>query len=157
MASVKDLKGGQVSIELGGELRTIKYDMNSFAELEKRYGSVEAALDALDAGKLGPIRDMLWAGLIHDQAIFDEITGEVIKFKINPHQVGSWLDLNSMKSVMPIITSAITGALPEQEKKAIEAKIQEMKVADAAGGVKVATVVPTAAEAEAQKEEQKNV
>ena len=47
MAHAQDLKLQPVQVELGGKVRTIKFDLNAYAELETRFGSIQAAMDSL--------------------------------------------------------------------------------------------------------------
>lgn len=87
---VRDVE--RVTMFLGGKERTIQFDMNAFAELEKRYGSVQAAMKALAKGTIKEVKICLWAGLIHEEAIFDEHDDtEPIGYNITPYQVGSWI------------------------------------------------------------------
>lgn len=69
--------------------RYVRFDLNAFAEMEKIYGSMEAANEALSKGTMQDIRKILWLGLIHDQAVLDEITGEPIKYNLTVYQVGN--------------------------------------------------------------------
>lgn len=97
----------------GGQERFVKYDLNAFAEMERMYGSMEAANEALTKGSMNDVRRILWLGLIHDQAILDEVTGEPIKYKLTLYEVGSWLTPSNMKSVMEKLNKAISGAIPD--------------------------------------------
>jgi hypothetical protein len=131
MTQVQDVRQNMnsVSMELGGKERVIQYDMNAFAELENRFGSVEEALKQLTSGRITDIRLILWTGLIHEEAVLDEITGEPIKYNITPYQVGSWLRNPAM---MTSVTQKITEAmdfgspnlehLPDDAKKKLEDK-----------------------------------
>lgn len=83
-------KVNPVTIELGGKERVIQFDMNAFAELETRYGTMDAAVKSLSSGKVKDVRVSLWAGLIHEEAILDD-NGEPVGYNITPYQVGSWL------------------------------------------------------------------
>ncbi|MMZ45708.1 hypothetical protein D3C75_232970 [compost metagenome] len=115
-----------VTIELDGKVRTLKYDLNAFAELENRYGSVEAAFAKLNTGGIGAIRTILWAGLIHEEVVLDEITGEPIKFNITPYQVGGWIDPKSIEQVSILLNRAIEGSVPEENKKEAVAPVKEV-------------------------------
>ena len=77
MSNVKTIRTFQpVTMELGGRERVIRFDMNAYAELENRFGSIEKAMDQLQQGKMVDIRMILWVGLIHEEAVIDEETGE---------------------------------------------------------------------------------
>lgn len=93
MADVKETKQSleTTTMFLGGKERTIQFDMNAFAELENKFGSVQAAMKELQQGRMNDIRLILWTGLIHEEAIIDEDTGEATGYNITPYQVGSWI------------------------------------------------------------------
>lgn len=100
--------------EFGGKKRYIKFDLNAFAEMERLYGDMDKANDALSKGSMADIRKILWLGLLWDEAVLDETTGEPIKYNITPYQVGSWLNTTNMKQVIGDLTSAINGSLPKE-------------------------------------------
>lgn len=91
MSNLADVRPEKTKINLGGKQRTIRFDMNAFAELEKRYGSIESAMDKLQQGRISDLRVVLWAGLIHEEVVLDEETGEPLKYNISPYQVGAWV------------------------------------------------------------------
>jgi hypothetical protein len=100
--------------EFGGKNRYIKFDLNAFAEMERLYGDMDKANEALSKGSMADIRKILWLGLIWDEAVLDETTGEPIRYNITPYQVGSWLDTTNMKKVIGDLTAAINGSLPKE-------------------------------------------
>ncbi|MNB67612.1 hypothetical protein D3C87_865240 [compost metagenome] len=120
MSKVKAVKTPQVKMELGGKSRTLKYDLNSFAELELKYGSVEKAMQALQSGSVIAAKNMLWAGLIHEEAVLDEVTGEPIKYNITPYQVGSWMSASDIENIGDLINNAMTSSLVQPEAKPVE-------------------------------------
>lgn len=131
MANLIDIRPETYYIgEFGGEKRYVKYDLNAFAEMERIYGSMEAANDALSKGSMTDVRRILWLGLIHDQAVLDEVTGEPIKYNLTMYEVGSWLTPNNMREVMEKLNNAIQGAVPQ------EAVVEEAK-ADIPAGAQV--------------------
>ena len=93
MANIKDVRQNMdpVTVELGGKVRILQYDMNAFAELENKFGTVQDAMKKLSSGKIADVRLILWTGLIHEEAVIDEDTGEPLKYNITPFQVGSWI------------------------------------------------------------------
>lgn len=99
----------------GGAERFVRYDLNAFAEMERLYGSMEAANEALTKGSMTDVRRILWLGLIHDQAVLDEITGEPIKYNLTVYEVGKWITPTNMKDIMNKLNSAIAGSVPEEE------------------------------------------
>lgn len=119
MSNVRTIKQKAkiVSVELGGKTRTIKFDLNAFAELENKYGTVNKAMEALSEGKIAAVKMVLWAGLIHEEAVLDEVTGEPIKYNITPYQVGGWIDPTDIADIMNKVNQAMGDDLPEQNEK----------------------------------------
>lgn len=110
-----------VTIELDKE-RELKFDMNAFALLEDKYGSVDSAMDKMMEGSMKDIKNVLWAGLVHDEVKeFDEDTGEPIKYNITPYQVGSWVSNTGMLAeVTKKLTEAMAQGMPEDVLKQAE-------------------------------------
>lgn len=118
-----------VQMELGGKIRTFQFDMNAYAELENRFGSIEEAMKKLSAGRMTDIRLITWIALIHEEAVLDEVTGEPIKYNITPYQVGSWIKSPQMlQEVIEKLSLALGMTMPDPEnlpedvKKELEAK-----------------------------------
>lgn len=101
----------------GGKDRYVRYDLNAFAEMERLYGSMEAANNALTKGSMTDVRRILWLGLIHDQAVLDEVTGEPIKYNLTVYEVGQWITPNNMKEIMQKLNAAISNSVPEEDQK----------------------------------------
>lgn len=115
MSTLNDVRNETYFIgEFGGQKRYVKYDLNAFAEMERIYGSMEKANEALSKGSMQDVRRILWLGLIHDQAVLDEVTGEPIRYNITMYEVGSWLTPNNMKDVMDKLNAAIGGSIPQE-------------------------------------------
>lgn len=104
----------------GGQERYVRYDLNAFAEMERIYGNMEAANEALTKGSMTDVRRILWLGLIHDQAVLDEITGEPIKYKLTVYEVGQWITPNNMKDIMQKLNAAITNSVPDEDKGGVD-------------------------------------
>lgn len=96
-----------------GKPRYIRYDLNSFAEMEERYGSMDEAQKRLEGGSMKDVRTILWLGVIWNEVELDPVTGDLIRYTISERQVGSWLHTLNMKDVLSKLQIAITGALPE--------------------------------------------
>lgn len=107
----------------GGQERYVRYDLNAFAEMERMYGSMEAANAALTKGSMTDVRRILWLGLIHDQAVLDEITGEPIKYKLTAYEVGTWITPANMKDIMQKLNAAISDSVPEDQATSADAAI----------------------------------
>jgi hypothetical protein len=97
---VSDVRVKPVPITLDKE-RTLKYDLNAFAEIEERFGTVQKAFEELEKQKIKAVRAVLWAGLIHEDP------------KLTEKQVGAMLSFGELASVLPAVSEAITAALPK--------------------------------------------
>lgn len=82
--------------------REIKLTLNAMAELEDRYGSVEAAFNALDNNSIKAVRCVLWAMMLDS----DE--------NLTEQQVGKLIDVYNMKGIMESLSDAILADMPEQ-------------------------------------------
>lgn len=110
-----DIREGYYPIgSFGGKERFVRFDLNAFAEMERIYGSMEKANEVLSQGSMRDVRTILWLGLIHDQAVLDEVTGEPIKYTLTQFEVGRWLTPNNMKAVMEKLNKALNGAIPHE-------------------------------------------
>lgn len=119
----------------GGKPRYIRFDLNAFAEMERLYGDMEQANEALSKGSMQDIRKIMWLGLIWDEAVLDEITGEPIKYNLTPYEVGSWLNATNMKQIVGDLTNAINASVPQEEQQGGPEPVQAMsKHALAAAG-----------------------
>lgn len=83
--------------------RTLFFDFNALIELEEIYGSVSEALSGIEKLKMKNIRDMIWAGLLHED---EELTRK---------QVGKMLNVGNMDEVTLKITEAMGTSLPDPE------------------------------------------
>jgi hypothetical protein len=116
MSNVQALKVPQKTLNIGGRERSIKFDLNAFAEIEVRYGSVEKAFIAFEKGEIKAVRTLLWAGLIHDEAVLDPETGDLVKYNITPFQVGSWLDLDKLDQITSQVMDAMGDSVPAENE-----------------------------------------
>lgn len=106
MSNLRDVKPRVKTITLNdGVEREVKFTLNAMAEMEDRYGSVDAAFAELDKGSVKAVRFVLWAGLLHNEE--DSLTEK---------QVGNLIDLGSMKAIMESMSEAITEGLPEYDQ-----------------------------------------
>lgn len=132
-SGVETLKKGPIKLgEFGGRERYLKFDLNAFAEMETIYGDMKTAQKCLSSGKMKDVKNMLWLGLIHDEAIIDEDTGDVVSYKITRYQVGGWLDTDNMPVIMKKLQEAVGTSLPEDKKtKKVEQVTTEAALAAA--------------------------
>lgn len=106
--SVKDVRVKAIPVgNLGGKERSIKYDLNAFAELEEHYGSVDKAMEELEQGSIKAVRVMLWAGLIHE-----ELDDKGIPM-ITPKLVGSWIGIGDLEELSTKIYAAMESVAPK--------------------------------------------
>lgn len=96
------LKDEGVLVQLDKE-RVIKFDLNSFAELEDLYGTVEAAMEALEKGSLKAVRAILWAGLIGDDV------------SLTQQQVGAMIELRDLPKISEAVGKAMENAMPAED------------------------------------------
>jgi len=99
-SSVRDVKFKGVEIELD-KMRTLKFDLNAFAELEDAYGTVEDAMKAMEKGSIKALRAVLWSGLVHED---EELTLK---------QVGSMISISDLQNFTNKITQAVSGSVPD--------------------------------------------
>lgn len=105
MSHVDEIKIKPIPIVLD-KPRTIVFDLNSFAELEESYGSVQAVLDEMAKGSIKALRLLLWAGLVHEQ---DDLT---------PKDVGRLIQFGDIPKLTDLLNSALEKAQPSPEEEA---------------------------------------
>lgn len=104
MANLADVKAKDVKLTLNdGVERTLKFDLNAMAEMEDRYGSVDAAFEMLDKNSIKAVRFILWAGLIHADPSLTE------------QQVGSLIDVKYLQELMGTLGTAFKTDMPVEE------------------------------------------
>lgn len=141
MAEFVDIRGkAKQTINLGGKQRSIKFDLNAYGELEDKYGTVQEAMEKLKTGNLKAVKTILWAGLIHEEAILDEITGEPLRYAISPYMVGSWITPDKLANVVKELNAAMLAHLPKDTRDKIEKQVAE---AAKEANTKMAKVVAT--------------
>lgn len=105
MANVKDVKPKAIKIPLlDGKDHEIKFDLNALAELEDKYGSVDAAFETLDKSQsIKSMRTILWAGLLHE----DE--------NLTEREVGAMIDFSLMNKIMEALNGALGQDMPDEK------------------------------------------
>jgi hypothetical protein len=146
MGSLEEIKIKGVPVKLKGEDYYIKFDLNSFAELEDKYGSIEKAMikfrgeivkdangvkdEVIIDKKTGKpqlkrsfsiklLRTILWAGLIHQNPNLTEM------------EVGAMLDFDDLIPVMEKVADAIDIAMPKLTKEEKAAADRAIKLEEA--------------------------
>lgn len=96
MSNVADVKSKTVKITLNdGVERTLKFTLNALAELEDKFGSVQAAFDKLEKeNSMKALRAVLWAGFIHESPNLTEL------------EVGNLIDMAYMQELVETLGEA---------------------------------------------------
>ena len=108
MSNVREAKPRVKTITLkDGVEREICFTLNAMAEMEERYGSVDAAFAKLDAGSIKAARFILWAGLLH---LEDE--------SLTEQRVGNLIDLDLLNEIMDSMAAAMGEDMPQKDESA---------------------------------------
>ena len=96
MSNLADVKNKTVKITLNdGIERTIKFTLNALAELEDKFGSVQAAFDKLEKeNSMKALRTILWSGFLHESPDLTE------------QQVGNLIDIAYMQELVESLGTA---------------------------------------------------
>lgn len=111
--NVKDVKSKSVPLILmDGKERHLRFTLNALAELEDKYGSVEAAFNKVEQdNSVAALRFVLWAGLSWED---DELTERT---------VGNLIDLNYMQEMIEKLGKALDSDMPvDPQAKALAAR-----------------------------------
>ena len=102
MSNLSDVKVKEIKITLSdGVEREVRITLNAMAELEDRYGSVDAAFEALNNNSMKAVRCVLWASLLHTEEGLTE------------QQVGNLIDTRCMAEIMSNLTKALEADTPD--------------------------------------------
>lgn len=113
MSDLNKIKKPDIILDLDRE-RKLKYTLNSFAEMEERYGSVDKALQLVQDNNMRAIIFMLWAGLMWED---DELTEK---------KVGNLIEISELQDIAEKMGKAVGGDMPVPVKKpAIITKVGE--------------------------------
>ena len=106
MSNLRDAKPRIKTITLkDGVEREICFTLNAMAELEDRYGSVDAAFKAMDNGSIKAVRCVLWAGLLVNE---DE--------SLTEQRVGALIDMQIMNDIMTELGDALGEDMPDKSE-----------------------------------------
>lgn len=104
MSNLKDAKPRVKTITLNdGVEREVRFTLNAMAELEERYGSVDAAFDELNKGSIKACRCILWAGLLYS----DE--------NLTEKQVGDLIDMAYLNKIMDDMVDVMGEDMPSHD------------------------------------------
>lgn len=110
MSKLTLIKPQGVILQLGETEYNLVYDFNSFAELEKEFGSIQGAFEALANPKMIDVLKIVKAGLISN------------KNQISTQELGSYLTPNTLGDIMGLVTEAMNIAMPQVDEKSKKAK-----------------------------------
>lgn len=96
-----DLKTKTVKVNILGSERNLRFDMNTFCELEEIYGDLNAAFDALSNMKLKAVRAFVYAALKSE----DE--------SITLSEVGKGLGIEDLEMLATALSDALTSSMPK--------------------------------------------
>lgn len=97
--NLKEIRNPKVLVQLDKE-RSLRFDLNAFAEIEEKFGDIDQAMNLVEAGNVKAIRFVVWAGLIHE----DE--------NLSEKEVGRMIDAYNLPAVSVSLIQALTGSLP---------------------------------------------
>lgn len=92
---------GYVEVELGGEVRRLKYDLNALAELEDALGYPVTQLRDDRIG-VRELRALVWAGLLHEEP------------KLTLKAAGSMIELDRIEEITKAVTEALERAFGQK-------------------------------------------
>lgn len=87
------------TLELGGQTRRLRFDMNAIVALEQRFGRPLEKFADLDA-TVEVIRAMLWAALLHEEPTITE------------REVGEMVALDQLGDITEAVNEAFLASLP---------------------------------------------
>lgn len=99
-----ELKNKGIKFKLKDKEYELKFDMNTFCELEEVYGDINQAFEDLQNRKIKAIRALIYSAI---KAEDDSVTLK---------EVGRMLTLNDMERLGTVINDALNVAMPEIEE-----------------------------------------
>lgn len=99
-----ELKNKGIKITIGNKDYELKFDMNTFCELEEIYGDISQAFEDLQNRKLKAIRALIYSAIKAE----DE--------SVTLREVGKMLTLSDMEKLGTAINEALNIAMPEVEE-----------------------------------------
>lgn len=96
-----ELKNKGIKITIGDRNYELKFDMNTFCELEEIYGDIDKAFDDLQNRKVKAIRALIYSAI--------KAEDESVTLK----EVGRMLTINDMERLGTAINEALNMAMPE--------------------------------------------
>lgn len=106
MSNVREVLPEKNTVNLDGKDYVLEFNMNTFAELELKYGSMEKALEAVDSGSMLALRKLLYEGLkYNDETLTEE-------------KLGRMITLDKIPVISEAITKVMMNAMPKKDANA---------------------------------------
>lgn len=99
-----ELKNKGIKINIGNKDYELKFDMNTFCELEEVYGDINQAFEDLQNRKIKAIRALIYSAV--------KVENENVTIK----EVGQMLTLQDMEKLGTAINEALQVSMPEIEE-----------------------------------------
>lgn len=96
MSNVSAVKNTKRTVDLGdGVEREVILSLNAMADLEEKYGSIEAAFAKVQEGSVAAIRYLLWCILVPDgdEDLTEKEVGKLIRIDNLSEIMGSLMDV----------------------------------------------------------------
>lgn len=111
-----ELRNKGIKFTLGNKEYELKFNMNTFCELEEIYGDINKAFEDLQLMKIKAIRALLYA------AIKVEDNSATLK------SVGDLLQLSDLERLGTVINEALSESMPEIEENMGEQKATPIRI-----------------------------
>lgn len=118
MSNVKSVKNKGVEVTLSGEKHILKYDLNSFAELEDLFGDIDEVMASAEKGKIKALRALLWGGLLHE--FLDEDGNPTKKV----HEIAALVTPEDLRGLFETMNKVMREASPEAKPESNDQKKQ---------------------------------
>ncbi|WP_394870309.1 hypothetical protein [Clostridium butyricum] len=99
-----ELKNKGIKFNLGDKEYELKFNMNTFCELEDVYGDINKAFEDLQNMKIKSIRALIYSAI--------KVQDETVTLK----DVGDMLELNDLERLGTVINEALGDSMPEIEE-----------------------------------------
>ena len=101
---VSELRNKGIKFILGNKEYELKFNMNTFCELEEVYGDINKAFEDLQLMKIKAIRALLYAAI--------KVEDDTVTLK----SVGDLLQLSDLERLGTVINEALSESMPEIEE-----------------------------------------
>lgn len=99
-----ELKNKGIKFTLGNKEYELKFNMNTFCELEEVYGDINKAFEDLQNMKIRSIRALIYSAI--------KVQDETVTLK----DVGDMLELSDLERLGTVINEALGDSMPEIEE-----------------------------------------